>query len=234
MAVKIWTTDIKNCYVWSTAVKWIYCWTTKVRPTGWTPWANTIAYYPLNSETTVNDKSGNGYNLTNSSVSFWLQSGIDCAYTTNWVLSATISTLPLSSSARTISTWCLVTSSTWAIWSYWNQSSKQQCTMYKFVNNIYMSWYGDDINTWTSFPSWWCNIVYTYNGTTWRIYLWWTLIKEQAQSLNTNWTTFRIFRASNNGDQMQWRVWETIIENKVRTATEISKYYNDTKADYWL
>ena len=44
------------------------------------PWSSTIAYYPLNSSTTVNDMSGNGYTLTNDWASFWTYGWVDCAY----------------------------------------------------------------------------------------------------------------------------------------------------------
>lgn len=52
----------------------IYIWTQQVRPGGWKPWANTIAYYPLESD--ANDYSWNNINPTavGSAITFWTDS----------------------------------------------------------------------------------------------------------------------------------------------------------------
>lgn len=60
--IYVWTSNIKNVYIWNTAAKAVYVWTTKIRPTDWTPWADTIVYYKFNGD--IKDYSGNGYHLT--------------------------------------------------------------------------------------------------------------------------------------------------------------------------
>ena len=57
--------------------KKIYIWVEYTSP--FTPWANTVAYYPLTSSTTVNNQVSGGTNLTNSNVVFWVANGVDCA-----------------------------------------------------------------------------------------------------------------------------------------------------------
>ena len=64
-------------------------------PREWKPWANTIAYYPLTSVSTVNDMSGNNKTLTNyNNVQFWTYNGVDCCYCngTNRLWNTSIST----------------------------------------------------------------------------------------------------------------------------------------------
>lgn len=50
----------KKIYLWSTEVKAVYKWTVKVRPVQelpFTPWANTVAYFPLKND--ILDHAGN-------------------------------------------------------------------------------------------------------------------------------------------------------------------------------
>ena len=45
---------------------------------GWQPWANTLCYYPF--DTDYSDQSWNGYNLTNRwATTIWTKWGVDCA-----------------------------------------------------------------------------------------------------------------------------------------------------------
>ena len=53
---------------------WVYIWNDT-----WLPNKDTIAYYPLNATTTVNDMSGNSKTLTNNNVTFWTYNWVDCA-----------------------------------------------------------------------------------------------------------------------------------------------------------
>lgn len=84
MWISIWNSEI------STATG-IYCGSRKLRPDGWwgwwTPWANTVAYYPLNSTSQWNDMKGMGtaYNLATSHTAptYWTYQWVDCAYF-NW------------------------------------------------------------------------------------------------------------------------------------------------------
>ena len=61
-------TELKNAYIGE-------------YPERWQPWANTVAYYPLTSTTTVNDLSGNGYTLSTHDTlpTFWIYQWVDCA-----------------------------------------------------------------------------------------------------------------------------------------------------------
>jgi hypothetical protein len=68
MSIFLWDSEPSKIYVWSNEVSAVYVWDTQIYPAGWKPWANTLAYYPL--ETDTKDYSWNNRNLTNSWITF--------------------------------------------------------------------------------------------------------------------------------------------------------------------
>ena len=48
------------------------------------------------------------------------------------------------------------------------------------------------------------------------------------------WFTRHAWGTSYNRRYMTWKMWDLIVESKVWTATEISDYYDATKATYWI
>jgi hypothetical protein len=220
----------------------IYVGTQQVRPSGWQPWANTIAYYPLNSTTTVNDMKGFGtsYNLT--------ASGTGVAYDTLWAIftwwDMTLPSIP--ESPRTVSFWFKVNN-----WGDGNWRWVLNLQIQNPSTNLIIQWtYSTPDNIFlaqSDIPSakqWsltgrddgkWKLWTYVWENNSCSFYMNW----EQIGTANS-WSSM----PSNPLDWTLWRnVWnwhqycnisELIIENKSRTATEISNYYNLTKSSYWL
>jgi hypothetical protein len=221
----------------------------------WQPWANTIAYYPLTSTTTVNDQSGNNRNLTNSNVSFWTQFGVDCAYI-SWNADS-------SHSVSKYLYWNITWLPTWAwartflFWVYNNNANISSVAddMYIFQwqasNNkmVFVNWWWVDSRSglaisqrWSSWSFWVsirkqrCYNVITYDGTKFEWYVNWVSRWTWTKTINTWSNKFSIFGASENPAWNAFNGWmsKLILENKVRTAQEIQDYYNLTKWNYWL
>ena len=231
-------------------VKRIMVWDKQVRPSWWTPWANTLAYYPLTSTTTVNDMSWNGKNFSNTNVTFWTYQWVDCAYFSWNNCQLRNTSLPD------------VRSTNWTVlcWSYfvWNWSTGSWN-----LDEILWRWWW---NTWVRFDcygssssylkfllSWcypeynlkdvskWVLSVSTYNATTYErnFYINWTLQCTWSWQMNSsyvNYLTMSNTQDNSSSSSKRWKGWasELILENKIWTADEILNYYNQTKSKYWL
>ena len=225
-------TEPKKVYLWGTEVSKIFLWDKQVRPAGWKPWANTVAYYPLNSTDTYYDKSWNNYNLT----PYWTPS-----YTSTYVdLTSGCLKIPnLTYSTCTVSFWCK---------RNWTQISRALVDMAS-SDTFIRFWYGTSwyINFQKSLPSWsWeQNLVYdtnrhlytvTNDSTGCIVYLdgsyKYTLASfgTQTSAWSSIWTGWNGTSTKNPNIYVS----NFIIENKARTADEISEYYNRSKANYWL
>ena len=220
----------------------------------WKPNANTLAYYPLTSTTTVNDMSGNNRNLTNNWATFWTYAGVDCVLLPSADTKKLYWTLPL--------TWNQTFTVNVYIQRIWNSTQSQ------YSWQIFVLW---DIGTnwatfWTSiknstaanpntYLTWtrWTDITSTDTNTTWKrelitvindtsnvkLYKNWTLIMDNSMSFNIGSTNFAIWSFSSSSQRwwfqnFYWYMSRFIVEDKVRTAQEIQDYYNQTKSNYWL
>ena len=211
----------------------------------WLPWENTVAYYPLNSTTTVNDQSWNNRNLTNHSVSFNTYDGVDCAYF-NWssqYLDETTINWGLINWNLTISFWCKVTA--WALNSIWYwKPYNWTLVLYNNLTSIYCDTSNNNNNTThttfsTSSLNVWNLITITWTWNTYTVYSNWTLSWSMTTSIPTSWNShFYLWCVGNDVDwlraYMTWHLSNYIIENKVWTADEISNYYNTLKSKYWI
>jgi len=208
--------------------------------TWWTPWANTIAYYPLDSTNTVNDISGNWYNLTNTMVVFWNYGGVSCA-SFDWAtskLTATIWTLPQWASPRTMSLWLYyIGGANRSIMWYWANRTKWWCFIINYAASSEWYWltpYYDDVYSNITTTSTWMLLTGIYDGTNFKLYINGELACTSANiTLVTSWINFEIWNPYNT-NYLYWYVSNVIIENKVRTATEILDYFNQTKSLYWI
>lgn len=203
-----------------------------------TPWANTLAYYPLNSTTTVNDKSGNGYNLTNNGgVTF---NSLWATFSSNkWLSWSNFAQMPTRNSNRTYSIWFKQSSSIGTANYVFSMGSFVSLelvalSIYNNSNNAYIDyWNGSIALGYVPTLNRWHNAVFTNDGNWQKLYIDGVL----------KWTSTKTLATTNSvilwmGDASQfyfnWGMSEFIVENKARTAQEVAYYYNQTKSTYWI
>jgi hypothetical protein len=210
------------------------------------PWANTVAYYPLNSTDTTRDKSGNGYNLSNrGATTFWEIGGVSCGIfsnsNTSWLYNDSIQH-PTWTNPFTISMRCYPTS---------YNSTEDDCVfigtaafsgkwfaVYR-ANPLSISarWASSSATSWLPLNMW-SLLTITQNWWQYNAYINWTnVILNASQTTNITWTRINIWYCYWNGGVGYWFIWwisNVIVEDKVRTAQEIADYYNQTKANYWI
>ena len=243
-SIKLWTTDIKEVYLGST----------KVRPSGWTPWANTIAYYPLTAQDTTSDKSWNGHTLSKYgswTTTFWNYGWVSCLYIYNDAMF--YSTIPNTSASNGI---------TQSIWYYqvnapqydnwWLQAFNAYSPTNdaaRYISSNIMNWLwnkywfmwwisngGDTYTSTASVTSGWHNVITTFSWTTITLYVDWNEIGTASRSLSYEPQTYISIsrRTSGYNRSLRGYVSNAIFENKARTAQEVADYYNLTKWNYWL
>ena len=215
-------------------VKKIYQWSNLVRPK-WKPWANTIAYYPLKENT--NDYSWNSRNLTNNWLTFWTYSGVTCASSSGNYAQLSLWTATTYSNL-TMSIWYNATTTTPVREAFcfgggggnldiWNNG----VTYYASSSQHF------DQTTWVT-ANQWTNIIVTVNWSTWNIYKNWSLYTTKTNWWNVVANSIAIWTNSDASYPQNNRFYgylsNAIIENKTRTAQEVSDYYNLTKWNYWL
>ena len=228
MNVYIWTSgELKNDYIGEFVP--------------YTPWANTLAWYKL--ESNANDYSGNLRNGTGHNMTYTTQSWVSCAYFnwSNWYISLpwfwTLSSLTVSLWTNSSYSWSMSNTpfSTWpttnnANFQIYNNATDLAASRWNWSNSDYLS-------TWIDCTDWtWHNIVVS-NGSDWlKIYVDWVL-KASSNNVRTvksdNWYCF-IWYWRTSPIYYLWYISNVIVENKVWTATEVSTYYNNSKSIYWL
>lgn len=228
-------------------------------PQWWQPWVNTVAYRPLNSTTTVNDMSWNNNHLTQYwawgtfDTNCWENTNTDNYFNTpdiefsngdkffmwGWYYRKDGSTSSSFAGVRLFSQpdsrWVLV-----AIW--WTQSDTNM-----IVNEIWTSdwsWgQGDEKTVYVNIPHETRNFFYYTWTYGWSFSFWIITADWVNHSDNTGWNATWpcwIMTIARNG-RMGWadgflygKISNFIIEDKERTAQEISNYYDLTKWDYWI
>ncbi len=203
----------------------------RIRPDGWKPWANTIAYYPFEKD--INDYSWNWNNWT----SWW--------WTYSWWFLTTTSLVRRSKLPNYDMSWEF----TYSVWVDMNNTASDVYIEICTDNNYYptsairlhskITVQFHRSNTWyvVDSPSsyTWIHCIQMVRDSS-KIYLYidWTLIWSSSCS---SWAP------SNNYYMQLWNAWSSfakvrlsnlIIEKKARTAEEITSYYNLTKSNYWL
>mgnify|MGYP002522910414 CR=1 FL=1 len=220
-------------------VKKIYQWSNLVRPK-WKPWANTIAYYPLKEN--ANDYSWNSRNLTNSWITFGENNWVDCGYFSGSACAYLSSSLFTWNPSFTVSFYAKMISADRYYWrSYWFVGTGN--SNYSFWNFVQSStnwsklsvwwWSNDKVTTYTVDNNW-HHIVFTYSSWSWTVYVDGTSVYTGTRSPNIQDYRTVIWANPNLADGFYGYMNEFIFEDKVRTTTEISNYYNNTKANYWL
>lgn len=245
--IYLWSTKLSKIYVWSSEVKEVYVWNTMVwgGNSWWTPWSNTLIYYPLTSnlvDQMWNWNTGTAHwNVTFSS-STWVyvdwDNGIYVSWLSNWIANK--------SWPRTLNVWAkyeALKNNAELLWNSGNTISNQSmkieiysartCLAIQIANGTNISW------TWTGYitpDTNWHNYSITFSWSEYKRYIDWVLIATATTSTPPN-----NYPDMYIGDlqyysarRCKWYVKDYIVENKVRTASEISDYYNLTKSTYWL
>lgn len=208
---------------------------------GWQPWANTVAYRPLNSTTTVNDQSWNNRNLTNyNNVAFGTYAGVNCAYFNG-------SSQYLNQDS--VNMWLFNWNMTVNFYMKSNGVNNQVvlCNWfwkpYTWFYILYNNWLQVHSGSWTppinTLQSWWNMVTCTNDSSTLKVYINWVLTETRGLAVSTStstklylwaiWNDVDWLRAYFNG-----YISEVILEKTIRTSDYIINYYNLTKANYWL
>ena len=202
----------------------------------WKPWANTLAYRPLTDD--FNDHSWNSYNLTSNSVNLTTLSWVKCADLNSSYCNVNllITTLPY-----TMVFWCKAKWTSNTFWYMWKEWWSWWGGWIMLRNNLLTVryWNPTDTVTDTSYTYWtdWHLYVLTFSSSWCNIYIDGDLIATPKTSLSNPTNNLNpLYIWHDNGNTTYWNayVWWVVLENKVRTADEISKYYNQTKSNYWL
>lgn len=218
-------------------------WYEPVTVTPRTPWANTVLYFPLTSDAVdiVNNISLTSSGTTNYTTVWWVTSANftrdNCLYNAN------VSWLPQWDVAKTISLWAYITA--WFVWWAWIVLYGTDAAWKVF----WLSWYSNSndiiLTKWWSVSSEytptrnvWSNYIFTYSPENKRVlYVNGTAVVTWSETAPTEWTKFYI--GANIDSELarlgyKWNLSNVILENKERTAQEVSDYYNQTKWDYWV
>lgn len=207
------------------------------------PWANTLAYYEFNWN--LNDSSGNNRNLSlaSGSVTYWTESWwAKYGYFNTSTYTNNYTSMPYNSSAYTINIWykrvggnsgeqCTVADfHTW--WNYFPRLNIRSSDVLYIVSRNYVS--TSNTNTWSNY----CISISSWIATCYRN--WTQVASYSVYSFSWNLTYFRLNTVWYAGSYSlshyaaDGRMSALIIENKTRTAQEISDYYNQTKSLYWI
>ena len=212
----------------------IYVWTNQVRPTWWTPWSNTVFYFPFTNDAT--DHSWNWFTLSNT----WTQETI-------WRTFTTTTALNTATSWKFASVWIKINQrgSWWP--SYWDQLMLGMINWnmyYQIVHannssetDVVFFWYWSGtrstkkLNTslWT-----WYHLAFYSDTNWWYCYLNWVKSTIWTGTPYNSVSTRSEFFNDNNSTKSSITLSEVIVENRVRSDSEILEYYNQTKSNYWL
>lgn len=209
----------------------------------WKPNANTVAYYPLNGD--IKDYSGNNRDM---SVKFWTA--------TYWTLSSWKQYWSFWATWNTSWWWGWQTANlidvSWNITvSYWGRFNWNKSWTRDVITNRYESWFRwmDNIDTngtimfhgnahynstSTVTDNNWHNILCVVNSGTVYFYIDGSLDVSKSYSFGSSSAYLSLWYSwqNNTDERLNWDVSEIIIENTPRTADEVAKYYNRTKANY--
>ena len=247
----LWDAAPSKIFVWDNQVSKVFVWDTQVWPSGWQPWANTLAYFPLNSGVEEVDQIWTWTYSSWTKASFWIYSSayVDCAYFNSSTWMQYTWNMPFND-VFTISAWLY---STWTSWDDWkivdmcdtatNTNPKNRIPTYYWSWNY---WLVSELSNGTSYSvdKTVANnsrhlITFVSNWNTAYIYVDWNWTPSQTNTRLCNNTTMKSLNIGNqvfNGlsRHFKWYMSEIIIENKARTAQDRITYFNQTKANYWI
>lgn len=258
MSIFLWDSEPSKIFVGDNEVSKVFVWDTQVRPSGWwgwQPWVNTILYLPL--ERDVKDYSLNDRWTFSNIWTLWQKGWVDCRYCwTTWRISlgtSASSYLETSTNQFTCSAW---------LYSDWQNSYNSRFLEFN-VNGGIGIWIGyglansTDSNFWTfggsavTFSSiataqTWVNLIIVNNDGSFTLYKNWQLFDTWTDNTNhwfgngmvsQNWCNIAWNRTSEewvyDNESLNWWIREFIWEDKARTSTDASNYYNSMKSYFW-
>jgi len=208
------------------------------------PWSNTVAYFPLKEDAVdiKNNISLTSYGTTNYTTVWWVNSA---EFTkSNWLYRTDVAWLPQWDVAKTLSIWIYPkwTKSFWTwIAQFWiNSEQAWSICWFGFSPNtcdLLMTRGYSTSNTYTLTQNQWSNAVITYSNSVWTLYVNWIAQVTWNTTSPSWWTKIYVWSnidGTNNTTTFYGNLSSFIIEDKSRTAQEVSDYYNSTKANYWL
>ena len=213
----------------------------QIYPKTWQPWANTEAYFPLEDD--YIDKSKNNISMTkNWTISFTtLSSWKKVANFQWWTIYSDNNFMSLLTNGYTVSYWYTVNKSStnrrnqFYLWWDFRTLECWATTLETWWSGWWKTklyYYGDN-SVWDTSHNGWLNVAITVeNHTSVKMYINWNLYTSHSTT-QSSWL-LGIWYSASIWDYHNWYMSEFIVENKIRTAQEISDYYNQTKANYWL
>lgn len=228
---------------------WMYIWSQKVRPSEWQPWANTVAYYPLSVD--FNDYSWNNRNLTNNGLSIWSSWANQDVCILDWNYASITDTNIMWSIFTTSFRYKYTSGGSTAMdvisrWEdNWLNSNFIRIGLRSDINDGLQVGIGSDTDSWMAngfniTNSWmlstdWHNVIITFDWLTVSVYIDGVL----KTTHNITWTYTPLNAPTKIGTgyayfPCYWAISEIIFEDNVRTSQEITGYYNQTKANYWI
>ena len=232
---------------------WAYIGQQKIRPTNWTPWANTVGYWKLDWDLTDEMGSYNGTVTSNATVSYeslpW-DASVKCAkvYSNNWGYWIS---LPASiwnerwtqQTSLTFATFMKLTENYIACLLYWLAPGSWVTSniVYSNTDGLWLWLWAngsenDDFVAYTLNTGTWYSVVWTYDHTTraksyyvnWALV--WTVIAQNDYNTSSSPTSAFLARVNHN-TCLSNAVFET---NTVWDATTVQLFHNTFKSLYGL
>lgn len=222
---------------------------TPTPPTPWQPWANTIAYFPLDSD--LLDHSGNSFSVTTyGTVSIWTAGWVSAwDFRSVWELSWSVAT----TGSLTVLGYAYKTANPnndnasmfgfggWSMWwpicqaLYWNTnwdshiSNKPWVALFDWDTQANQTAVSMNNNEWVHFAA-----TFDWSTKVVKLYTNWVLSSQYTTSVTDNPNYLGMSRA--NWLDRSWIGYlsEVIFESKCWSAQEIADYYDQTKWDYWI
>lgn len=215
--VSIW--DMSAVYKWEDLVRW------------WKPWANTLAYFLFKDN--QNDSSWNWATLSTT----WTKQAIGYSFYT-WSNSRVTISMNNVENIKWFCCWQKLDSASWTSWlntfydrtsMWWNlYDYGTTTTIWTFYTSSYAKASTPITVDWNWHLMWvWfdgTNTVYWFDNTFWilRAWAWYNFWNTFALQATNSWTSWTVTHSN------------FIAESKCRDSEEWTKYYNQTKWNYWL
>lgn len=223
--------ELKNWFIWE-------------YPERWHPWANTLLYFPLESNAV---DVVNGVTLTSSwTTNYTTVGGVKSANFTkaNFLYNTSVNWLPSWDVAKTMSVWIYAQgTNTFWVWiaSYWADAEEPGSVFWLGLKpnsiDLVMTRAYSVSNEHSLTQDQRTNSVMTYSNSLWTLYVNGVSQVTWSETSPAYWSKVYI------GQNLDWtstastfygNLSNFILEDKARTATDILNYYNQTKSNYWL